>query len=69
MSTTTNERQRRFKARQAEAGLTQVNVWLPKFAAPEFKQAAEAICADPTLRLGSLVSTGTGRFVSLSRAR
>ena len=63
---TATERQRVFKARMAEAGLVQVNLWLPAGIAPDMAQAAEAIRDNRELTI-RLVNRRTGRTVSLKR--
>jgi hypothetical protein len=65
---TTAERSQKFKAGQRAKGLVQVNVWLPAAAAAEFRQAAEAIAANPgELRIGRLVNVRTGRVERLAQ--
>jgi hypothetical protein len=63
---TATERARAFKAAQRERGLVQVNVWLPRRAAAEFKRAAELVATDPDLRIGRMGSESTGRVRGLS---
>jgi hypothetical protein len=56
------ERVARYKEKMTAQGLAQVNLWLPVRAIPDFKQAAEAIGADPQLSI-RLWNTKTGRTV------
>ena len=62
--TTNVERQRRVKVKQAAAGRVQVNVWLPRELAADFRQAAAAIRADPDLAI-QLYRVSTGRMVKM----
>jgi hypothetical protein len=63
------ERQRRFKAKQLEAGLVQANVWIPPQAVADMQRAAELIRGNPELTIARLVHTGTGRLVGLKAAK
>lgn len=62
---TNKERQARFKARQAEAGLMQLNHWVPEAQLEDLKRLAKLLCDNPDLELASapLRSISTGRVV------
>jgi hypothetical protein len=64
---TNAERQRRFKDKQREAGLIQVNVWVPPSCKAEIERAAELIRANHALTVARLVDTKTGKLVGLKR--
>lgn len=66
---TSAERQRRFKARMAEDGCIQVNVWVPASAAADIQRAAELIRANPDLTVARLVSAATGKLIGLKAKR
>ncbi len=59
-------RQAAFKARQAAAGLVQVNVWLPAHAAASFRDAAarvtDAHAAGRELEAARQVDRATGKL-------
>lgn len=59
------ERQARFKARQAEAGLMQLNHWVPASQIEDLKRLAKRLCENPDLEISSapLRSISTGRVV------
>jgi hypothetical protein len=64
---TNSERQRRFKAKQAEADLIQVNVWVPVGCKADIERAAELIRERRELTVARLVDTTTGRLVGLKK--
>lgn len=66
---TAAQRQKAFKARMAEAGLVQINVWAPAGALPQVQQAAELMRDNPELTIDRLVNTRTGRLVSLRKGQ
>jgi hypothetical protein len=59
------ERARRFKAKQAGEGRTQLNIWVPTHVVAEFKRAAELIVENPHLTIGRLTDAKTGRLRGL----
>lgn len=59
------ERQRRFKAKMAEQGFVQVNVWVPMAAAADIQRAAELMRAGPHLTVARLMDVKTGRLTGL----
>lgn len=62
------ERQARYRAKRENAGLVQVNVWLPPAAAADLQLAAELMRANPELSIARLVDRVTGRLVGLRTA-
>lgn len=65
MSNSTALRAKRFKAKQAEAGLVQANVWVPADCLADLRLLAERLCAERGLTVGPLRDPATGRLVSL----
>jgi len=63
---TNAERQASFKNRQTQAGLVQLNVWVPANAEPETRAAIARLCADRDLRIARLMSVKTGRLTGLA---
>lgn len=59
------ERARRHKAKLQQAGLVQVNVWVPVGSVESIQRAAELMRAHPTYEIGRLVDTKTGRLSGL----
>ena len=62
---TATERQRLLKARRIEAGMVQLNMWVPASAVADFQRAAELIRDDPALAVARLVDTRTGKLKGL----
>lgn len=62
---TSAERARRHKAKLVEAGMVQINLWVPAAAAADIQRAGELIRANPLLSVARLVNTQTGRLVGL----
>ena len=62
---TSTERQRRFKANMAAAGLVQVNIWVPAGSVADVQRAAELMRAAPHLTVARLGDTRTGRLVGM----
>jgi hypothetical protein len=62
-------RQRAHKLRQAEAGLVQVNVWVPAGAVADIQRAAEIIRQHPQLTIGRLTNPDNGRLVGLKKPK
>jgi hypothetical protein len=68
MAMTNAERQARLKAKRADAGLVQINLWVPAGAADELMRAAELMRANPDLRVARLVNRATGKLTGLKPA-
>lgn len=64
---TATERRTRFRHKMADAGLIQINVWVPPHAAADIQRAAEMIRENPDLTIARLVSGATGKLVGLRR--
>jgi hypothetical protein len=62
---TNTERQSALRARRIEAGMVQVNMWLPAQAVADIQRAAELIRANPDLSVARLVDTRTGKLRGL----
>jgi hypothetical protein len=62
---TSAERARILKAKRAEQGLVQCNVWVPLSAVPTIQAAAELIRSNPQLAVARLVDRSTGRLTGL----
>lgn len=58
-------RQAKRRAKLQEAGLVQVNVWVPSEAVADIQLAAELIRANRKLSIARLVNADTGRLVGL----
>lgn len=65
MGLTSAERARAHKARLAERGFVQCNIWVPAHVVADFNRAAELCRTDPTLTLARLVNRETGRLLGL----
>lgn len=66
---TSAERARRHKAKLAEAGMVQINLWVPAGAAGDLQRAAELIRANPLLSVARLVNRQTGRLCGLGKVK
>jgi len=66
---TNAERQARYKARLAAAGLVQLNIWVPPAAVDSFQRAGELTRADPRLAVARLVNRETGKLCGLRGPR
>jgi hypothetical protein len=62
---TNRQRQTLLRARRAEDGLVQCNLWVPEGAIPELRRAAELIRENPALAVARLVDTRTGKLRGL----
>ncbi len=58
-------RQQRFRARVAENGWVQCNVWIPAAALPDVQLQAQILRQFPHLTVGPLRDPLTGKFVAL----
>ena len=66
---TSGERARRFKARQAQEGLAQLNVWVPRIHHADLRRLVEMLRENPDVRVVSVtmqdLATGRMRGVKL----
>lgn len=62
---TSAERQAALKARRAELGLVQCNMWVPASAVPELQRAAELMRENTDLTVARLVNRRTGKLRGL----
>lgn len=62
---TNAQRQARLKAKRAELGLVQCNLWVPVSAVPELQRAAALLRDNPALAIARLVDTRTGKLRGL----
>ena len=65
----TTLRQRAFKDRMADAGMVQLNFWVPAAALADVKRAGELMRANPHLTVGRLVDPRSGKFVGLKEKK
>ena len=62
-------RQRAFKDRMADAGMVQLNFWVPAAALADVKRAGELMRANPHLTVERLVDARSGKFVGLKEKK
>ena len=53
----------------ADAGMVQLNFWVPVAALADVKRAGELMRANPHLTVGRLVDSRTGKFVGLKEKK
>jgi len=63
--TSSAERMRRHRARRAEADIVPVTVQVPAHCAADLVLLAECLRANPSLKVGTLRDTASGRVVAL----
>lgn len=63
------ERQRRFRAKKAQAGLATITLLVPAGAVPELQQLAELLRASTDYAPGPVRNVRTGKLVSLRHAQ
>lgn len=66
---TNAQRQQSLRNRRIEAGLVQVNVWVPVGAVADIQRAAELLRAEPELTVARLMDKRTGKLRGLRKAQ
>lgn len=59
------QRQSAHRARMAERGFVQCNVWVPAHAVADFKRAAELAAVNPDLTIARMVDIRSGKLVGM----
>ena len=65
----TTLRQRAFKDRMADAGMVQLNFWVPAAALADVKRAGELMRANPHLTVARLADPRSGKLVGLKEKK